>query len=104
MRRNEASPGCRSCGASRPENAWHKGWRGPHCNCCRRRGGAPPVPRPRFTGPRLARLEDYAELRSWGEPMRAAAGRLGVSFRTVQRYEAALKESAEWPGTEVAAA
>ena len=54
--------------------------------------GADDAARTRSSAPRAARLEDYAELRSWGEPMENAAERLGVSFRTAQRYEAALRE------------
>lgn len=34
-----------------------------------------------------ARLEDYADLRSWGVSVADAAGRSGVSLRTAQRYE-----------------
>lgn len=38
------------------------------------------------------RLEDYAELRIWGLSRRQAAERMGVSLRTAERYEAALRQ------------
>lgn len=38
------------------------------------------------------RLEDYAELRSWGESIASAAERLAVSKRTAERYEARLRQ------------
>lgn len=38
------------------------------------------------------RREDYQELRSWGETREVAAARVGVTERTVQRYERALRE------------
>jgi hypothetical protein len=37
------------------------------------------------------RLESYAELRGWGLTRRQAATRLGVTPRTAERYEAALR-------------
>lgn len=37
------------------------------------------------------RLEDYLELKSWGVPDDEAARRLGVTTRTLQRYEAHLR-------------
>jgi hypothetical protein len=37
------------------------------------------------------RLEDYAELRSCGLTRRQAAERMGVTLRTADRYEAALR-------------
>lgn len=38
-----------------------------------------------------AALEDYSDLRSWGLTRRQAAERMGVTPRTVERYEAALR-------------
>jgi hypothetical protein len=38
-----------------------------------------------------ARLEDYADLRSWGLNRAQAAERMGVSLRTADRYEAELR-------------
>jgi hypothetical protein len=40
---------------------------------------------------RAGRIEDYAELRSWGLTRRQAAARLGVTLRTLDRYDADLK-------------
>jgi hypothetical protein len=40
---------------------------------------------------RAARVEDYQELRSWGLTRAQAAWRLGVSYRTVMRYEVTLR-------------
>jgi hypothetical protein len=40
---------------------------------------------------RAGRIEDYQELRSWGLTRREAAERLGVTLRTVDRYDADLK-------------
>ena len=51
----------------------------------------PPPGRPSAYGPRLGRLEDYAELRSWGESIASAAARLGVSERSGWRYESELR-------------
>ena len=45
-------------------------------------------------GRRQDRLEDYAELRSWGESIAAAALRLGVCRRTAERYESELRAAA----------
>lgn len=95
-----SEPACLSCPEPRPEDAWRKGWQGPYCPPCRsrwRRNGYPPdgPPPPRVRGrsrTRTGRIEDYAELRSWGEPPERAAERLRVSFRTVQRYEAELRD------------
>jgi hypothetical protein len=42
-------------------------------------------------GRRAEREEDYAELRSWDIPLEVAAGRVGVSVRTAERYEARLR-------------
>ena len=41
------------------------------------------------------RREDYQELRSWGESREQAAGRIGVTERTVWRYDRALREQAD---------
>ncbi|MER5420379.1 hypothetical protein [Streptosporangium roseum] len=38
------------------------------------------------------RLEDYAEMRSWGETREQAAARLGVTEQTAQQYERMLRE------------
>lgn len=40
------------------------------------------------------RREDYQDLRSWGTHREMAAQRLGVSLRTTQRYDRALRELA----------
>lgn len=40
---------------------------------------------------RLDRLEDYADLRALGLSREEAASQVGVSFRTAERYEAALR-------------
>lgn len=39
-----------------------------------------------------ARLEDYSDLRSWGLTRRQAAERMGITLRTADRYERALRE------------
>ncbi|MFY7069609.1 hypothetical protein ACOQFV_27440 [Nocardiopsis changdeensis] len=41
------------------------------------------------------RLEDYLELRSWGVPVPEAARRLGVSERTITRYNSHLRAQEE---------
>lgn len=46
------------------------------------------------TAIREGRVEDYAELRSWGLTPAQAAERLGVSYRTVMRYQTALRSAA----------
>ena len=59
--------------------------------------GPPPpkTPEQRRPPPRSAeragRIEDYAELRSWGLSLQDAAARMGLTTRTVERYEAELK-------------
>jgi hypothetical protein len=45
-------------------------------------------------GRRPGRLEDFRELRQLGETREMAATRLGVSVRTIERYEAALRAGA----------
>jgi hypothetical protein len=42
----------------------------------------------------LARLEDYLFVRKQGLSMAAAAIRLGLTRRTLQRYEAAIRDGA----------
>jgi hypothetical protein len=44
------------------------------------------------TAIRNGRIEDYAELRSWGLSRREAAARLGVTLRTLDRYDADLRQ------------
>ena len=100
---------CSYCGKPRPqdpETAWRKGWRRSWCAGCfqrwRRHGSppdGPPPPRPagapgRPQPRRLARVEDYLELRSWGLSDAQAAPRLGVSRRTLDRYKRHLRETA----------
>lgn len=41
---------------------------------------------------KAARIEDYLELRSWGETREQAAARLGVCEETTRRYDRALRE------------
>jgi hypothetical protein len=51
--------------------------------------GGPGIPR---SGEVVAdRLAEFAVLRGWGYTVRAAADRVGVSWRTGCRYEARLK-------------
>ncbi len=84
--------GCR-CGCGRPVFRWDLGR-----TCYRRwlRWGRPAeVPPPRMRGrsrSRAARLEDYSELRSWGEGVSRAARRVGISERTAWRYEAERRQ------------
>lgn len=40
---------------------------------------------------RLGRIEDYVDLREWGESRRAAAARLGVTRRTTVRWHSYLR-------------
>ena len=44
-----------------------------------------------YSAKRAGRVEDYAELRSWGLTRREAGARLGLSLRTLDRYDAELK-------------
>jgi hypothetical protein len=37
-------------------------------------------------------MEDYLELRSWGETREQAAARLGVCVETTRRYDRALRK------------
>lgn len=41
---------------------------------------------------RAGRVEDYAELRSWGLTRQQAADRLGVCLKTAERYDADLRQ------------
>lgn len=52
-----------------------------------------------------ARMEDYQELRSWGETREQAAARLGVCTETTRRYDRALREqvTASGPNRHLAA-
>ena len=93
-------PACHGCGAPRPADAWAKGWRGPYCNPCDHRWlyhgrpeGGPPPPRHASPGSRAGRLEDYAELRAQGKTLLEAAKRVGVSKRTAEKYQAALRRT-----------
>jgi hypothetical protein len=45
-----------------------------------------------YTAKRQARIEDYAELRSWGLTRRQCAVRLDVTLRTLDRYDAELRQ------------
>jgi hypothetical protein len=44
-----------------------------------------------------AHLEDYSDLRSWGLTRRQTAERMGVTMRTVERYEKALRQARQHP-------
>ena len=85
---------CR-CGCGKPVHA-----RGLAGACYHRwlyRGKPEVVPPPGQKGndgKRQDRLEDFAELRQWGESLAAAAMRLGVCRRTAERYEADLRSAA----------
>jgi hypothetical protein len=45
-----------------------------------------------YSAQRAGRIEDYAELRSWGLTRQEAAARLGVTLRTLDRYDADLRQ------------
>jgi hypothetical protein len=45
-----------------------------------------------YSAIRAGRVEDYAELRSWGLTRREAAARVGVNVRTTWRYDADLRQ------------
>jgi hypothetical protein len=92
---------CDSCGDRYENPARPGGWRGcrgfcPRCYSRWREHGfplsGPPAPRkagrPRGAG---GRAEDYADLRSWGLSPAEVALRLGVTRRTVQRWDAAAR-------------
>jgi hypothetical protein len=96
--RNE--PTCLACPAERPADAWARGWRGPYCRACSERwtyhgrpDGGPPRACHAAPGSRAGRLEDYAELRSWGLPLEDAAERVGVRRGTAERYDADLRRT-----------
>lgn len=57
-----------------------------------RTGFSAPAANRAYSAIRAARLEDYAELRSWGLRREQAAARLGVSVRTAERYDAELRQ------------
>ena len=75
-----------------------RGW----CPRCYRRwlnhgkplSGPPPVRRG-SGGRGSCQLDDYEFLRSWGYTREQCAGRLGVTKRTIERYEARLRERRE---------
>jgi hypothetical protein len=60
----------------------------------------------RTPGQRAARVDDYAELRAGGATIEQSAGRVGVSRRTADRYEARLlaEGRATWREADGAAA
>lgn len=78
---------CACCGLE----GWHaaRGWR----HACYQRWvyAGQPAGGPPAKGAAADRVEDYAELRSWGLTRQAAADRLGLSIRTLQRYDQRLK-------------
>lgn len=49
-------------------------------------------------GGREGRIEDYLELLSWGYTREHAAERMGLCLRTIDRYDALLKQQAEAEG------
>jgi hypothetical protein len=118
---------CRSCGKHRKKRAdggWHGG-RG-LCTACyhrSRRAGFPAAVPPRRHAPfsaafvaaavalaadrrsgRAGRLEDYADLRSWGATPERAAERVGITLRTAERYESAYQQSRQKPSSRKAGA
>jgi hypothetical protein len=82
---------CRSC-QRRPANH-ARGLCGSCYNRWRYYGkpqdGPPP---PRTGGPCADRIEDYLDLRMWGLSKQQAAERLGVTLRTIWRYEHRLRQ------------
>ena len=98
---------CRKCVTPEPKQPWQGGWRCGYCRRCYTRwmehgfpASGPPVERVQVTGWRSdGRVEDYTELRSWGLTRQEAAARLGVTIRSVLRYEARLRDAgaAGWP-------
>lgn len=82
---------CRCCaGPLKPRRAGRAHQLCENCYLRWQRAGFPEeVPPPLRPWGRVypARLEDYADLRSWGVGLRDAAVRLGVSVRTSERYE-----------------
>ena len=98
---------CAHCRTKRPRDAHRAGWRCDHCRRCYKRwmdhgfpASGPPVKRVQVAGWRSdGRVEDYAELRSWGLTRQESAARLGVTIRSALRYEARLRDAgaAGWP-------
>jgi hypothetical protein len=92
-----------ACGCGRERGSWRSGARRGYRTCCYRRwadagfpAGGPPAPRhaPGGWGTRAGRLEDYVFLtREQRLPVAEALARMGLSSRTVQRYENALREA-----------
>jgi hypothetical protein len=86
-------------GCGQEPGRWRDGARCGYCRRCYKRwldngfpASGPPAPRhaPGGWGTRAGRVEDYLELRSWGFSPAAAALRLGVTRRTIERYDADL--------------
>ena len=91
---------CEGCSDERPFNAHAQGWRGRFCRSCYRRWSAAgyPVDGPPYpvkpTGPRVYRLEEYADLRERHLSIAEASRRVGVHKRTGERYERDLRRAA----------
>jgi hypothetical protein len=103
---------CRACGEQfinppvvnppRPRRRRRESRYAGHRGCCPRCyrrwanhfwvGDGPPTPRARqrVGSSSAGRVESYAELRSWGLSRAEAAARIGVTRRTVERYEARM--------------
>lgn len=85
---------CRDCHRQRPNRSAGR------CATCHRHHHAPPTGNPGGAGiPKTAqditgRVEDLFELLATRQPQRELAARLGVSCRTVQRYQAGLRNLA----------
>ena len=107
---------CRSCRRAwthiprrknEPHYCGYHGW----CPRCYRRwldngkplSGPPPV-RKGAGGRGSSQLDDYEFLRSWGSTRDECASRLGVTKRTIGRYEAQLRERREAITTKEASA
>jgi len=76
-----------ACGCAQAERDYH------NARYAARKGGVvAAVARSSRTG---ARLADYAERRGRGDSISESAGRVGVSRRTAERYEARLKAAGE---------
>jgi hypothetical protein len=93
---------CKHCTRTYVNTGTYRGNRG-YCPTCYSRwyahgrpaGGPPPPQRPGRRPGTPSRLEDFAELASWGLTHAAAAQRLGVSIRTIERYATALSRPKE---------
>lgn len=94
---------CESCGRAYEVRSWRKSYRGTreYCACCYKRwadhgypaSGPPPQAQGAGGGPGAgARIEDYMFLRRHGLSRAEAALRLGVTRRTITRYDAALRK------------